>query len=44
MQLTPNIIKFPTLEKKEATKTYFLQQKGFPEIIGVFIKFIPYIY
>ncbi|XP_018400004.1 PREDICTED: putative nuclease HARBI1 [Cyphomyrmex costatus] len=34
MQLAPQIIKFPTLEEKEATKTYFLQLKGFPGIIG----------
>ncbi|XP_018360830.1 PREDICTED: putative nuclease HARBI1 [Trachymyrmex cornetzi] len=34
MQLAPQIIKFPTLEEKEATKTHFLQLKGFPGIIG----------
>lgn len=42
MQLAPHIIKFPTLEEKEATKTHFLQQKGFPGIISKFTKFISY--
>ncbi|XP_018045619.1 PREDICTED: putative nuclease HARBI1 [Atta colombica] len=34
MQLASQTIKFPTLEEKEATKTHFLQLKGFPGIIG----------
>lgn len=34
MSLAPNIIRYPTLEEKEETSTYFLQEKGFPGIIG----------
>jgi len=43
MQLAPQTIKFPTLEEKEATKTHFLQLKGFPGIIGILTKFISYV-
>lgn len=35
MQLAPEVIKFPTLEEKQATMTYFIQRKGFPGIIGI---------
>lgn len=39
MQLAPNIIRFPTLEEKEATMRYFMQEKGFPGIIGIIISY-----
>lgn len=40
MSLAPNIIKYPTPEEKEETASYFLQEKGFPYVIGAVSTFL----
>ncbi|XP_024875155.1 putative nuclease HARBI1 isoform X1 [Temnothorax curvispinosus] len=34
MTLAPNVIRYPTAVEKEESATYFLQEKGFPGVIG----------
>ncbi|XP_028047037.1 putative nuclease HARBI1 [Monomorium pharaonis] len=34
MSIAPNVIRFPTLQERELTKQFYLQQKRFPGIIG----------
>lgn len=34
LSLAPNIIRYPTVEEKEETCTFYLDKKGFPGIIG----------
>lgn len=40
MSLAPNIIRYPTLEEKEETASYFLREKGFPYVIGTVSTFL----
>lgn len=34
MSLAPNVIRYPTPEEKQETLNYFLQEKGFPNVVG----------
>lgn len=42
--LAPNVIRFPTLQEREATKQFFLQQKRFPGVIGIFQEYTVFIH
>lgn len=39
ISLAPNVIRFPTMQEREAIKEHFLQQKRFPGVIGIFQKY-----